>query len=151
MQDFDQELDEFLSMALPSLAPLPSGDYVIYGAGNIGREIAARARRQRQKGLRISRSERPLGSAIGGIPVYSPDSEEARRFAAEGMTAIIGVFNYAVDPHAIRLLLEGLGYRRIVTFPEFQELFGLPPHFWLSSRSHVLEHTWNGCAPRAIF
>lgn len=138
MQDFDRELDQLLSMPLPSLAPMPSGNFVIYGAGNIGREIAGLVAGCDKK-VRAYLDKRPMPS-ISGIPVYTPDSEEARMFAVEGMTAIIGVFNYAADPREIRALLEELGYRRIISFLEFHALFRLPPHFWLTSREFVLEH-----------
>jgi FkbM family methyltransferase len=139
MQDFNRELDQLLSMTLPPLAPLPSGDYVIYGAGNIGREIAERLAGCDKK-VRAFIDKRPL-PAISGAPVYAPDSREARKFAGEGMTAIIGVFNYAADPHEIRTLLEKLGYKRIISFLEFHAHFHLPPHFWLTARNYVLEHS----------
>lgn len=138
MQDFNRELDQLLSMALPPLEPLPAGDYVIYGAGNIGREIAGRITGCDKK-VRAFLDKRPL-PAIDGIPVYLPGSDEARMFAVEGMTVIMGVFNYAANPREIRALLENLGYKRIVSFPEFHAFFRLPSHFWLTARNHVQEH-----------
>ena len=125
-------------MTLPALTPLPPGRYVIYGAGNIGREIAAKLAGS-DKEVCAFLDKRPL-PAIGGIPVYATGSSEARSFAGEGMTVIIGVFNYAADPHEIRTLLEKLGYKRIVSFLEFHVHFNLPPHFWLTARNHVLDH-----------
>ena len=137
MQDFARELDQLLSMVPAPLEPLPPGDYVIYGAGNIGREVASRLSGS-DKNVRAFLDRRDLGS-VDGIPVYSPGSAEARKLAGEGTTAVVGVFNYAADPHEIQMLLTGLGFRRVVSFLELREHVPLPPHFWLSSRRHVLD------------
>ncbi|HWB59172.1 MAG TPA: FkbM family methyltransferase [Chthoniobacteraceae bacterium] len=138
MPDFARELDELLSIELPQLAPLPPGDYVVYGAGNIGRRVASKLF-GRDKKIRAFIDQKGAGNA-DGLPIYSPYSAEARRFAAEGLTAVVGVFNYAADPHEIRTVLEDLGYRRIVSFPEFHEHAKLPPHFWVDTRRHTLDY-----------
>ena len=138
MSDFNRELDELLLMELPPLAPLPGGDYVIYGAGNIGREIASKLAGG-DKRVRAFLDKKGPGN-VGDIPIYSPASSEARRFAEEGGTAVVGVFNYAADPHEIQVSLEGLGYPRIVSFPEFREHVSLPPHFWVDVRRRVPDH-----------
>ncbi len=134
----DEELEGLLDAELPAFAELPEGGYVIYGAGGIGREVAAKLV---GSGRRVDcfLDARATGS-VGGLPIHSPTSEAARRLAAEGNTAVIGVFNQAADPWVIQTLLGELGFPRVISFNEFQEQLDLPPHFWLTGRRHVLEH-----------
>jgi FkbM family methyltransferase len=56
------------------------------------------------------------------------------------MGAVTCVFNQADDAEPIRSLLKELGYKRVVTFPEFRELFELRPHFWLGPRKQLNDH-----------
>src|SRR5688572_2437592 len=132
------ELDSLLETPLQPLEPLPSGDYVVYGAGNIGREVA-RTLMESGRSVRAFIDARLTGTVVR-LPVYSPTSEAARSCAADGATVVIGVFNYTVDPWPIHALLEEIGFRRIVNFNEFQEQYALPHHYWLTRRAHVLEH-----------
>jgi hypothetical protein len=76
MRDLERELDELFSNQ-PFLEPLPQGRFVVYGAGNVGREIAtelARSGREVSAYLDL----KPLG-VVDGIPVHLPSSGEARR------------------------------------------------------------------------
>lgn len=134
----DQELRDLLATELKALDPIPSGDCVVYGGGSIGREAAARLM-ESGRTVRAFLDSRLTG-AIDGIPIFHPSDEEAKRFATEGSTVVIAVFNFTADPWPIWTLLEGMGYRRIISFNEFQEHFALEPHFWLTKRAHVLEN-----------
>src|SRR5687767_11894102 len=90
------ELDRLLETPLPSLEPLPPGDYVVYGAGSIGREVAGRLAED-GRSVHAFIDARVTGTVIG-LPVYSPTAEAARSCAADGATVVIGVFNCTVDP-----------------------------------------------------
>ncbi|MGB8356503.1 MAG: FkbM family methyltransferase [Chthoniobacteraceae bacterium] len=137
MQDFNSELDQLLLTELAPLEPMPTGKYVVYGAGNIGKEVA----------VKLARSGRTVSAfldvratgLIDGIPIYSPGSTSALQLAGEGMPVVIGIFNSAVDPMPVQILLDKLGFRRIINFLEFQEHFDLKSHFWLTLRRHVLD------------
>jgi len=134
----DRNLDQLLSAELIPLTPLPDGNYVVYGAGNIGREVLNN----------LIKSDRTVAAFIDAritgqvadVPIYAPDHEAVRKLASEGHTAVIGIFNYSVDPLPIHELLQELGFHRIVSFNEFQEHFALPPHYWLTNRAHAIEN-----------
>ena len=133
----DPELHQLLATKLEPLEPLPSGAWVVYGAGNIGREVAERLNASGR--TVVAFLDARVKGSIAGIPVLNPADERARAFAKDGLPVTIGIFNYTVDPLPVWTLLESLGFQRIVSFNEFQEHFELQPHFWLTQRAHVLE------------
>lgn len=136
MDRLSKELETLLDARLPALEPLPGGEFVVYGAGNIGRAVARTLLASGR--VAIAFLDARVRGEVDGIPVHGPDSEAARSLA--GKPVVIGVFNFAADPWPIRVLLEGLGYRRIVSFNEFHEHFALAPHFWLSTRDHAQQN-----------
>lgn len=138
MDALTQTLVALLATELPPLPPLPASEFVIYGAGHIGREVA-HALRASGRGVRAFLDARATG-AIDGVPILSPATEDARRLADARLPVVVAIFNPLVDPWPIHQLLAGLGFARIIGFGELQESFALPPHFWLTHRRHPLEH-----------
>lgn len=134
----DHELELLLTSEPPPLEPLPVGEYLVYGAGNIGLEVAA-VLGKNGSSVRAFIDAAKVGK-VAGLPVYAPGDETVRAFASEGLTVIIGIFNFTVDPWPVHTLLTEIGFRRIVTFNEFQELFELPAHYWLTGRTHAIQH-----------
>jgi len=111
----------------------------VYGAGHIGCEVAA-VLSEHGVGVRAFIDINGDGE-FAGRRVYPPDAELLRAFASEGLTVVIGVFNFSVDPWPIHRLLAEAGFQRIVSFNEFQEIYRLRPHFWLTSRTHIAEQS----------
>jgi FkbM family methyltransferase len=132
------ELDRLLASELPAVAPLPARDCYIYGAGNVGREIAS-ALRQRGHRVRAFIDRRALGT-VDELEVHPPDPAVLAALARDGSTAVLGVFNFTVDPYPIITLLKDAGFERVVTLHELQELLDLDPHFWLTHRRYLPDH-----------
>lgn len=131
-------LETLLSSEIAPFEPLPAGEYVIYGAGNIGREVAA-VLKESGRTVRAFIDARATGE-IGGVPIHAPNTSEARKLASVGLPVVIGIFNYTVDPIQIHELLKEIGFSQVFSFYQFQEQFNLGSHFWLTGRAHLLQH-----------
>jgi FkbM family methyltransferase len=129
------QLEQLLAAPIPAAEPLSGKRIAVYGAGNCGRSVASRAR---AAGFEVAAFIDARGEALASIdgrPCHAPKSTEAARYAAEGIPIILGIYNFAVDLTPILALLRQVGFRRIVTYYEFHELFDLPADFWLTPRS----------------
>lgn len=123
------EIEALCEAAPPSLHPLPKDRIVIYGAGSKGREIlhALRLRGHTVAAFIDQRTVDP----VDGVPVFQPHDQSVKRMALEGWTAIIGVFNFMVDPLIIHSSLTRLGFSRIVGTAELRQHFPLGETYWL--------------------
>jgi FkbM family methyltransferase len=140
MNPLRQRLEALLRAEVPPIPPLGQTGLVIYGAGNCGRAVAARADK---RGLRVvaflDAQAETLGS-VAGIACFPPGGTEAKRLADCGLPVVVAIFNYATALPGIVALLQKTGFKRVVTYYEFHELFDCAPDFWLTRRSFYREH-----------
>jgi FkbM family methyltransferase len=139
-----ERLQSLLDGALPDAKPLPppNSEFVIYGAGNCGRDVM---RVLLERGYRIAAFLDVRAASldtIGGVRCVTPASEAAQKYALAGLPAVIGIFNWAVDVGAIHHLLHQAGFTRIITYYEIFEWFphSLSSRFWLAPRQFYREH-----------
>jgi FkbM family methyltransferase len=111
------------------LEALPMEKLVLYGAGHKGREILSALRASgRTVDAFIDQCQ---GGTIDDVPVFRPDEPRVRTFGREGYTAIVSVFNFAVDPLDIHRLLASLGFHRVVSTVELRQHTAIGETYWL--------------------
>jgi FkbM family methyltransferase len=130
-----EDLERFCAAAPPALEALSRNKLVVYGAGNKGREI-----------LQVLRSgghtvdafiDQSRREAVDGVPVFEPTDPQVTDFARDGYTAIVGVFNYAVDPLAIHNVLAAQGFSRVVGTAELRQHYSLGETYWLGASERM--------------
>lgn len=125
---YRDSLEEFLRIELPDAvqhestlfdeltAPFPRS-LVIFGAGGLGRKVLTGLRRTGVEPLAMAdNNSRLWGTAIEGIPVFSPQ-EAAQRFG-ESAAFIISIWSEGADRRIplLRRQLSALGCRTILSF-----------------------------------
>jgi FkbM family methyltransferase len=134
MMTLDQ-LEAVYEASLPRLESLPRNKIVLYGAGNKGREIL---RALRTGGHTVDAFiDQSRREAVDGVPVFEPADPQVTDFARDGYTAVVGVFNYAVDPLAIHSLLDSKGFSRVVGIAELRQHFPLGETYWLGESERM--------------
>jgi len=140
MDGLRSSLARLLESGGPPVDPLGSPSIVVYGAGNCGRKVASLAR---ESGINLHAfldSRKDLAKCEG-VPCFAPGSAEAAALARAGIPVVIAIFNYATDIGPIRDLLATHGFSRILSYPEFHELYGKADDFWLTKRSYYRDRT----------
>jgi FkbM family methyltransferase len=110
----------------------------VYGAGNVGREVA---KLLISRGIEVTRMVDARAAqlrSMDGIPVVPPGTahEEA------SMPVVIGVFNREADPQAIHAAMRANGALRIIDFVELHARFSakLGPRYWLVAQDELRAH-----------
>lgn len=131
-------LAALLEAPLAPCPPLPPGEFVVYGAGNAGREVAeALGRSGRPPVCFLDRSRT---GTVAGLPIHAPESPAATALARAGLPVAVAVFNHTADPAAITATLGRAGWRSVVGFAHLREALGLAPRFWLGPREAIAGH-----------
>lgn len=138
--DFNSSvLDIFENRSLRAPFPEAGTRWVIYGAGNRGREIAQRLR---EHGHVVSRFIDRLSAPgdANGLPLVSPEDGRAR--CGLGEQAFIAIWRPDVDLQPIVDLLRDLGYSGVFSIYDYVERFGteLRRLFWQVQSSFYLDH-----------
>ena len=114
-----------------------TSNVVIYGAGNIGRQLCTFLA---DRGISVSyfldRKAQP-DSQWNGVPIFHPEDERIPD-AGRGQThVIIGIFNRDAEVLPIVRALEAKGYHKVTSFPKFHSCFAdeFGDMYWLTSRS----------------
>lgn len=133
------EIQALCEAPAPAIQPLPQDKIVLYGAGNKGREILAilRSRGHSVEAFIDKRSVEP----IDGVPVLLPDDSRVKSLGRDGYTAVISVFNFAVDPLEISSLLQSLGFGRVIGIAELRQHVGLGQTYWLGESASMTPST----------
>lgn len=139
MTDLRAALIDLLQSGETPLQPLATREFVVYGAGNCGRSLAAAAGRAGFQILAFLDVRADSIREVSGIPCFLPESEEARRAAAANVPVVIGIFNCGVDLRPVVELLRGIGFTQIVSFYEIHEHLDDTSQFWLTKRSYYRE------------
>jgi len=129
-------LEAFCDSPPKAIEALPKQKLVLYGAGNKGREVL-NALRANGHAVDAFIDRRSLGE-IDGLPVISPDEPRAKRLALNGHTAIVSVFNFAVDPLEVHATLETIGFQRVVGAVELRQHFVIGETYWLGSSAEMV-------------
>jgi FkbM family methyltransferase len=118
---------------------LTSGARVaVYGAGNVGREVARLLRGHGVRVVQFVDVRAPVLSAVDGVPVVPPS------VACESLLpVVVAVFNRGADPRAIHAVLRANGASRVIDFVELHARFAgeLGDRFWLVSQAMLRRQT----------
>jgi len=140
------DLERLCSSAPPALEALSQNKLVVYGAGNKGRDILQALR---SRGHTVDAFiDQSRHEAVDGVPVFQPNDPQVVDYARDGYTAIVGVFNYAVDPLAIHDLLASKGFSRVVGTAELRQHYALGETYWLGASERMTptasvgKHMW---------
>jgi len=110
---------------------------LIYGAGNIGKDVCRVITSQGIKVEAFLDRKASIGEQWDGIPVYPPDWGGMPLSQRQQTGVIIALHNREVEiPPIIKALLKR-GYGRIITLIEFFDHFSeeMGDRFWLTSRT----------------
>jgi len=141
MHTLRENLIKLLEQGYTPLQMADLREVVVYGAGSTGRNVASELQRRCVRVAAFLDANADALGVIEGVPCFTPQSAEARKMAAEGLLAVIAVFNYATDIGPIVSILEETGFARVISYYEIHECLELAPHFWLTERSYYRQHT----------
>ena len=119
--------------------PVPGLDTVnsviIYGKGNVGRDVLKIALEQGWEVRCILDLKAQPGEQISGIPVFHPNSHKLTTSELD-VPLIISIFNRDVDIYALADRLDALGFINLISFWDFHARFPtqLGDQFWLTDR-----------------
>ncbi len=104
----------------------------VYGAGNVGREVARLLRAMSVQVAHFIDARAAALGAVDGIPVRAPGTA---RDAA--LPVVVAAFNREADPRAIHAVLRASGTTRIIDFLELHARCAreLGDRYWLVSQS----------------
>jgi FkbM family methyltransferase len=132
-----QQLESALKHAQPPAPYLEGAPVLIYGAGNVGKELFSLLTRQ---GVPVTgfldRAAQP-GAAWHGVPIRTPDDTSIPAAERQAVHVVMGIFNAYVEIPPIVRRLHQLGYGRVTSFLDLHDRFAaeLGDRFWLTARS----------------
>jgi len=129
---------EFNSLAEPEPFWKERTKTIIYGAGNIGKDVF---RILRDNGIHVSGfldQKAKSDSYWDGVPIYQPNDRQFSADERNKTNVIVAIHNRDVEILPIIAMLRSFGYGRIVTLIELYDHFGkeLEDRFWLTSRAY---------------
>ncbi len=119
----------------PRIAP----PFVIYGAGQKGRQIAELLQARQMEVLAFLDRAATPGQSWRDIPVLHPESDEGKRLGSRH-TVLVAIHNYLVDVDELLKDLAARGFSRLVSPISLQNTLKplLPQHYWLDSSDAYL-------------
>ena len=131
----------FESRVAPSM-PEDGAVLVIYGAGSCGRDVLQILREGGHTVAAFLDANAAKIGSVDGIPCYLPGSQEAAALAADGVVALIAVFNFAADTGEIENSLRNRGFQTILPYHSLDAKFPgrLKSRFWLENRKYWESH-----------
>jgi FkbM family methyltransferase len=129
------KVDQVLNTVPEGSAPFPESPFVIYGAGNCGRDVCRVLKASGHEVAAFIDVKAEAIIEVDGVPCFSPESADALEYAA--LPVILAIFNNAADTGAIEAMLREHGFLRIVSYYMFFERFPekVVSRFWLAPRS----------------
>lgn len=120
-----------------STSPSSPHSFVIYGAGNKGREICNYLR---QTGYLVSAfidTHAQPDQTSQGLPVFSPTAWLAGH-APASFSAIVAIHNYSVEMVPLMSDIRAMGFAETLNVVDFYNRFpkALPDHYWLTDSGY---------------
>lgn len=111
--------------------------FVIYGAGNKGREICTYLRLSGQRVSAFIDTHAQPGQTCLGLPVSSPAAWLADHTPASARV-IVAIHNFAVDMAPLLSSIRAMGFAEVINVVEFYNQFpqALPDHYWLTDAGY---------------
>lgn len=108
--------------------------FIVYGAGNFGRDVAAVLVTAHDLIGFIDRNGN--GQTVCGVPVHNLQSAQVEQWLHEQPVVFVGIHSPAVSAAEIADELRGVGFRDVLTPVEFHPFFQeqLGPRYWLGDR-----------------
>jgi FkbM family methyltransferase len=120
-----------------SKSPVSPDSFVIYGAGNKGREICAYLRQTGQLPRTFIDTHAQPGQYCMGIPVLSPE-KWLTAHSPDTVSVIVAIHNFAVDMPPLLNCIQAMGFAEVINIVEFYHRFphALPDHYWLTDAGY---------------
>jgi len=130
--DLDQDhLHRLLTAQPAATLPLGTAPLVLYGAGRKGRVTL---RLLRDAGYHVAAMiDATASGACEGVPILRLNDPGVASLADDGATAIVTIFNPAVDPLPVHHALLASGFRRVVGAVELCQLVSGTDAYWLAT------------------
>jgi len=126
------------TLATNPASELVHGAHVaVYGAGSVGRQVAALLR---ARGVVVDRMIDVRAAqlhSVDDIPVVPPETTHDA-----SVPVVVAAFNRAADPRAIHTAMRASGAARIIDFVELHARFSgeLGPRYWLVAQDELRAH-----------
>lgn len=105
--------------------------YVIYGAGETGKQVADLLLEQNQSVIAIF-DRNPKESKYRDINILKLDKWE-RLVNLENLICVLAIHNHYIDPKPIYAHLKQFGFGKVWNMVEFSKAWSFPEKYWLSS------------------
>ncbi len=130
-------LDQFTSLTLPAPFWEKYPESLIYGAGNMGKDVSNVLTKHGIPILGFLDQKAQPDDFWNGVPIYQPDAEFISSDKREMVNVIIAIHNRDAEIPPIIEKLKNIGFSKIITVIEFYDYFGqdLGNRYWLTSRS----------------
>lgn len=130
-------LDQFTSLALPAPFWEEYPESLIYGAGNMGKDVFNVLTGHNIPVIGFLDQKGRPRDCWNGVPIYQPDEEFIPSDKRELVNVIIAVHNRDAYIPPIIEKLKNTGFSKIITLIELYDYFGqdLGNRYWLTSRS----------------
>lgn len=123
-----------LNVKMKPARTLPNGPYIIYGAGNSGRDVLKILLERKQKVIAFIDKNADSIAEVEGIPCVKPIKVQVCKLT--NLTVIIALFNSQVNPFDIKSKLKELGFTSIISYYSFYECYPEKVFwkYWLANR-----------------
>jgi FkbM family methyltransferase len=119
-----------------------AGAVILYGAGQIGREVCRVLTKEGIRVICMLDRRASEGDRYLGVPIYTAESCPLDPQRRSSLPVVVTIFNRDVDIPELALALRGMGFTRIVSFVDLHAHFSdaLGDRFWLTDRGDVESH-----------
>lgn len=120
----------------------PPHSFVIYGAGNKGREICTYLRKSgRLVSAFIDAHAQPNKTCLG-LPTFTPDAWKIQHNPTS-VIVVVAIHNFAVNMPPLLSAIHAMGFAKVLNVVEFYNHFpnAIPDHYWLTDSSYYTPFT----------
>jgi FkbM family methyltransferase len=130
------KINEIVDSAIASPFYQNCNPIMIYGAGNIGKDVYRVLDRHGVRVAGFLDQKAVSGQQWNGTPVYLPDQDGLDESQRQQTAVIIAIHNREVNISPIIHWLKEQGYGKVISLVEFFDLFSaeMGDRFWLTSR-----------------
>ncbi len=143
----------FIDTTVDLKALTQTGEVVVYGAGNVGRDVVRVLTSAGVRVMCVLDRSASTGSTCLGVSVHRPDEcpIDVNRRAATPV--VIAIFNPYVDIPALAMVIRSLGFHHVVPFADAHQLYSdaFGDRYWLTARSYWEAHSESIARAESVF
>lgn len=121
---------------------LAQADVILYGGGTVARDVISVLEKIGINVKCILDAKKLKLNSINGIPIHKPDDVQFSEKQKKSTVIIVSIFNAYVHMPTIHSQLEKNGWKKVITFLEFYDIFAeeLGNRYWLTKKDFYIEH-----------